>query len=256
MPTESPHLLDAVRSLYAVPPAEFVAERTARVKAARAEGDREAATAITALRRPTAGADAVNRVVHDGHPVIDDLRDVAAQLRLAQAGLDAVGIAELRGRRDGVIAAFLAAVAEVTEAPSAAVSTGVRDSVVAALADEAAQEVLCSGALTRTLSYSGFGEVDVSDAVARTSTGVLLTRLRGGAEAGVEEPAPQPPQPGPDPALVTRAREAVEATRSEVERTKEAVAQASRLLDQAQRRAEAARTAYERAGRDLADLTG
>ena len=51
----------------------------------------------------------------------------------------------------------------------------------AALADAGAAEVALSGTLTRGLSYSGFGEVDVADAVARTSTGVVLTRIEGGA---------------------------------------------------------------------------
>src|SRR5699024_2156631 len=41
-------------------------------------------------------------------------------------------------------------------------------------------EVLASGTLTRSLSYSGFGEVDLSEAAATTSTGVVLTSIPGG----------------------------------------------------------------------------
>ena len=183
-------LTRAVDELYAVAPADFVARRTALAKEARSAGDREAATQIAALRKPTVSADAVNRVVRADDPVVARLRDVAARMRQAQSALDAAGLAELRVPRDEVLAAFVVAVeADGLTSPSA--QAEVRDTVVAALADAVAQEVVCSGALTRALHYSGFGEVDVSDAVARTSTGVLLTRLEGGAGRARDD-GPQP----------------------------------------------------------------
>ena len=50
-----------------------------------------------------------------------------------------------------------------------------RATAVAALADEGAGTAVSSGQLTRALSYSGFGEVDLSEAVARTASGAILT---------------------------------------------------------------------------------
>jgi hypothetical protein len=175
-------LARAVDELYAVTPAGFVARRRALVAQAREAGDRDAAREIGALRKPTAPADAVNQVVRADHPVVAELRDVAGRLRRAQAALDAAGLAALRGPRDAVVSGFVRAAEEVAGLRSAGGLAEVRDTVIAALADAAAEEVVCSGALTRSLGYSGFGEVDVSDAVARTSTGVLLTRIEGGRD--------------------------------------------------------------------------
>jgi hypothetical protein len=270
-------LVHAVTELYAVAPADFVARRTALAKAARAAGDREAAQEITALRKPTVSADAVNRVVRSGDPVVRRLRDVGTRMRHAQSALDAAGLAELRGPRDEVIRAFAAAAETVAGVSSAAAQAEVRDTVIAALADAAAEAVVCSGALTRALHYSGFGEVDRSDAVARTSTGVVLTRIEGGggdadqpeesegAGSAMDEEEPQPralPEEapaadtpdGPDPEILAMARAAVDRAERELRRTQAEVDQASRLLTQARRRAEAAEAAHEAALADLAEL--
>lgn len=170
--------------LYAVPPAGFVAARTAAVKRLRGEGRKEEAKEVAALRRPSVAAAAVNALVRAEDPVAARLRDLGTRMRHAQSALDAAGLAALRGERDEVLAAWVRAAGE--HAPgaglTAAVEAEVRDTAVAALADAGAAEVALSGTLTRGLSYSGFGEVDVADAVARTSTGVVLTRIEGGAQ--------------------------------------------------------------------------
>src|SRR5690606_3619287 len=73
----------------------------------------------------------------------------------------------------------------------------VRDTGIAALADEAAQEVVGSGTMTRALAYSGFGEVDLSEAAATTSTGVVLTSIPGGRKP-IEEKELVDDEKGPD----------------------------------------------------------
>ena len=200
----------AAAQLYAGPPAEFIATRTALVKSAKAEGEKEAAKAIGALRRPSVAAWALNQVVHRGDPVIQELADLGARLRHATSALDAAGIAGLRRPRDAALAALVEAASEVAaeagQRLTAAVEAEVRDTGIAALADEAAEAVLRSGTLTRALSYSGFGEVDLSEAAATTSTGVVLTSLPGGrakptvaARAGkVATPQEAPDQDEPE----------------------------------------------------------
>lgn len=182
----------AVAELYAVAPADFVARRTALVKGARAAGDRDAAAQIGALRKPSVSAWALNQVVRSGDDVVDRLRELGVRLRHAQSTLDGAALVALRGERDEVLDAVVQAAASVSvQAGQALTVTGqaeVRDTGIGALADAFAEEVALSGALTRALSYSGFGEVDVSDAVARTSTGVILARLEGGRG---DEPADQ-----------------------------------------------------------------
>ena len=200
MEDDGPELLqEAAWQVYAVPPAEFVATRTAWVRRLRGEGHRETAKAVNALRKPSVSAAAVNALARSEDPVRQRLRDVGAHLRHAQSALDGASLAALRGERDALLTEWVVAARRHAPGDSltAAVEAEVRDTAVAALADAEATEVVLSGTLTRALSYSGFGEVDVADAVARTSTGVVLTRLEGGrggepkadADDAPEEPA-------------------------------------------------------------------
>ncbi|GAA1151287.1 hypothetical protein [Ornithinicoccus hortensis] len=269
----------AVTELYAVPAGEFVTRRTALVKAARADRQKDAAQQIGALRKPSVAAWAVNQVVRQRPAVLAHLADVGVRLRHAQSALDASGIAGLRAERDAVLTELVAAAAEVSSAAgqtlTPAVEAEVRDTGIAALADEAAAEVVASGGLTRALHYSGFGEVDIADAVARTSTGVVLTRIEGGGDVGEErppergedaediapeqEPAPEPeptpepeppPAPEPDPAEELRA-DLDRAERAQGRADKEVAVCTSRL-DQARSRSEATRARIEKLRADLA----
>ncbi|QFG69846.1 hypothetical protein [Ornithinimicrobium pratense] len=191
---ESDALQQAAWEVYGVAPADFVATRTRWVKELRSRKQRDAAKSVAALRKPSVSAAAINALVRAQDPAADRLRDVGTRMRHAQSALDTAGLAALRGERDAVLHDWVeAARAHATGPLTAAVEAEVRDTAVAALADGAATEVVLSGTLTRGLSYSGFGEVDVSDAVARTSTGVVLTRIEGGGgdsatdEAGGEK---------------------------------------------------------------------
>lgn len=193
-------LQEAAWQVYAVPPAEFVPTRTAWVRRLRGEGHKETAKAVNALRKPSVSAAAVNALARSEDPVLQRLRDVGSRLRHAQSALDGASLAALRGERDELLTEWV--VAARRHAPggvlTAAVEAEVRDTAVAALADAEATEVVLSGTLTRALSYSGFGEVDVADAVARTSTGVVLTRIEGGrggeATESDDDGAPDEPE--------------------------------------------------------------
>ncbi len=172
-------LAAATAELYAVAPDEFVATRTRLVQDARAGGDASLAKEVGRLRRPTVAAWAVNCTVRERPREVERLRDVGHRLRDAQAQLDAARLRDLRSAREELLAGFVAGAAEVAEvagrplAPAALEE--VRSTVIAALASEGAAEAVVSGHLTRALSYSGFGEVDLSEAVARTSSGAVLT---------------------------------------------------------------------------------
>ncbi|WP_151526300.1 hypothetical protein [Serinicoccus kebangsaanensis] len=269
----------AVSAVYAVAPADFVATRKEWVARLRSEGRKEVATEVGALRKPSVSAAAVNSLVRADDPVAGALRDVGARLRHAQSAMDAASLAGLRADRDALLAAWVAAVRTHAGAPlTSAVEGEVRDTAVAALADADATEVVLSGALTRCLSYSGFGEVDVADAVARTSTGVVLTRIDGGAAPGGAVEGPTGPDQGTSPddppaddveglraALeaaegeVTAARDRRKVAAGELESAEDKVTvagsgveQARRLLAQAERHAEQARAAAAGA-KDAAD---
>ena len=176
-------LLAALSELYAVAPDGFVDARTALVQDAKARGDAALAKEVGRLRRPTVAAWAVNQVVRRRPSLVGRLHDVGGRLRAAQAGLDASAMRDLRSERDGLLAAWAEAAAEVAAgagrplAPAALEE--VRGTVIAALASGEATEAAVSGHLTRALSYSGFGEVDLSEAVVRTSSGAVLTVVDG-----------------------------------------------------------------------------
>ena len=181
----------AAARLYAVPLAEFVASRKSLAASAKAGGDAAAAKEILALRKPTVTAWAMNLASREDSGVIADLVGLGARMRAAQSRLDARVLTSVRGERDATVAAYVEHVAQVATAAGAALSASgldeVRASAIAALADESASDALASGQLTRALSYSGFGEVDLAGAVGVTSSGSIMSVLKGGKpDADVE----------------------------------------------------------------------
>lgn len=172
-----------MQRLYAVGPDEFLATRRQLVQVAKAAGASEAAAEIGRLRKPSVAAWAVNLVARAHPERIAELVDVGTRMRLAQSHLDTATLSALRPSRDALVAAFTAAAHQEVAAAGRSLSSAgqqeVRDTVIAALASEDASAAVVSGQLTRSLSYSGFGEVDVSEAVARTSSGSILTVLQG-----------------------------------------------------------------------------
>jgi hypothetical protein len=161
----------ATDELYALAPDGFLARRAELAAAARSDGDRELAKEIRALRKPSVAAWAVNRMVRTRPDEVAQLTDLAARLRTAQQTLDGPAIQQLGRERARLVDALVKATAEVASEDgatlSAAASRDAADTFVAALAAPDATAAVVSGRLTRTLSYAGFGDVDLSDATAR-----------------------------------------------------------------------------------------
>ncbi|NNG38150.1 hypothetical protein HJ588_02535 [Flexivirga sp. ID2601S] len=157
-----------VDRLYGEPPANFVAERDAAAKQAREAGDKELATRLKALRRPAASAALVNRLVRSAaEPGIPQLLDLGARLREAQSNLNGAAMKTLGAERNRLVAGLLESVAGLTDEPlTASAKDQLAATFTAAIADPAAESAVSSGRLVNPISYSGFGEVDVSDAVA------------------------------------------------------------------------------------------
>ena len=164
------HLRAAVEQLYAAVPGEFTALRTQLAKQARSAGDAELAKAITALRKPTVAAWALNHFVREHGDELDDFRAFAELLREAQRTLDAEQLRVLgreRAKRVDAVAERVTEEAKAAGQPlGAGVAQEVRDSLTALVADETAEASILTGALVRALSYSGFGSVDIEEAVA------------------------------------------------------------------------------------------
>lgn len=195
-------LAAAMRSLYAVTPEEFMAERRRVVAEAKAAGEPAVATELGRLRKPSLAAWAVNLLARRAPDVVDGLADLGERMRDAQGRLDTDTLTSLRPERDTLLAELVATtvrlVADAGRSCSPAALQDVRATAIAALADEQAMTAVASGQLTRALSYSGFGEVDLAEAVARTTGGAILTVVPGGRSGGGSASADGVPSQAPD----------------------------------------------------------
>lgn len=258
----------ALADLYAVVPEEFVATRTSLVQEAKARGDADLARELGRARRPTVAAWAVNAVVREHPDKAEHLHDLGRRMRAAQAQLDAATMTELRKERDLLLGTWADAADEVGRRAgrplTTAVNEEVRATLIAALAGEEATQAVVSGHLTRALHYSGFGDVDLSEAVVRTSSGAVLSVVESakpapGKAAGRTEPAKKKPAKKKPPAQKEPAekkqpaqKEPAEKPGREEEERQRRVAAARRALEDAKDAAEEAARAVDQA-RDRAD---
>ena len=84
--TETDQLVQqAIDELYSIEPEEFMARRAELVAAAKAAKDREATKRITALRKPTRSAFAINRMVRREPEALDGLLELGDELRAGGA---------------------------------------------------------------------------------------------------------------------------------------------------------------------------
>lgn len=206
--------LDAVADdLYGGDPADFVARRDAAAKAARAAGDRALAGEIAKLRRPSLAAWYVNVAARASLVSLVEWLALGEDLRAAQTALDGARVRDLSGRRTKlearVVGDLVAHLGALGVTASGAALDEVRTTLRAALADPAASAAVASGRLTRALSYAGFGEVDLTEALAAMTTAPAPT--------GLDPSAPDASAPAlPNPELVA-ARERAAAAVVEAE---------------------------------------
>ncbi len=224
---------EAVVQLYALPVEGFLPRRAELAAAAKSAGNRGLAAEITALRKPTVSAWAVNLLSRTRPSDIARLADLATRLRAAQAALDAAQMTRLGRERTALVDELTLATLEVAGAQGASLSPAalrqVAATLVAALASPEAGAAVESGRLTRALEYAGFGEVDLRDATARPLHAVPDLPVEADAESAV--PATPEGHAGPTrkgPAGPTPESVALQAAEAELRR---AVAAATEATD-------------------------
>lgn len=243
--------VEGVNHLYEVKPGQFVAARDQLARQLKASGDREAATAVKALRRPTVVAWAVNQVVRSQPEALDELEEATSVVQRAQeaaVGGDPDGPGELReaARRRRELLSTLARAA--TDLAGPAHQDQVTATIDAGTLDPDAAPHFRRGRLTTELSApAGFGPDATSGPVWTTAV-----------------PPPRPPPPPSSPLVdldrlrdeVARAEEAVILAAEEVERADDVLARAQSGLESARaeldgalRRRDRARAALGEAGR-------
>ncbi|BCW59112.1 hypothetical protein [Arthrobacter sp. StoSoilB20] len=163
-------LRDAAQELYAVPPRDFTAGRTALVRKAKDTGAKDLAKEIGSLPKPAAGAWAINMLAIHKPEVIDGVVRFGVSLRTAQEEGDAEAFRELGQQRQGHLTTAVHAAKDLASelgAPlSAAAAADVEQTFRAAMADPGAGAAVRTGRLIRGLSGSGFEAVDLTGAIA------------------------------------------------------------------------------------------
>jgi hypothetical protein len=149
----------AVEELYGADPEAFTGRRGELAAAARDAGDRAAAKAIGALRRPTRAAWVVNQLARADPSAPAKLAELAAALRAAQQARHGPRLRELSAARGSLVDALTAqavAVAGVAEPPPS-LRLEVAQTLTAVIADPEVAADFATGTLTHAVQWSGFG---------------------------------------------------------------------------------------------------
>jgi hypothetical protein len=262
--------------LYAGDPESFTGRRGELVTAARDAGDRAAAKAIGALRRPTRVAWVVNTLARAAPDTPAALAQLAAGLREAQQAKDGRRLRELSAERGELIDALTQralSAAGVTDVPPA-LRLEVSQTLTAALADPEIAAQFAAGTLTRAVQWSGFGVLpaDTGPAAAEdTESGSAQDTESGGTKtAGTAMEKSRPPagrtrlkavpaEPAkPDAAAARRQAEAEKrAAREAAERAavqRKQSEEAERAVTEAADRAAEAGSAEDRLETEVRDL--
>ncbi|MDQ3114018.1 MAG: hypothetical protein M3Q84_07960 [Actinomycetota bacterium] len=234
--------------LYAGRLEDFTPQRTARAKAARADGDKALAAVVGKLRKPSRSAWAINMLTRSSTAEVERLLELGAAFRQAQDDLDGAELRELTRQRQTLIAAVVEQVrttaGELGQSISDAIATEVEQTFRAAMADPDAAAAVRGGALTTAISGSGLGSLKISDVAASTTPVLELvpapapTRRRGRKAA---EPKGEDPDDENTAARQEHER-AAKAAADRVERAERAAAVSTEQLTAAGQAAELAGT--------------
>lgn len=229
----------AADQLYDLLPQDFTDVRNRLAREARADGRKDDAAAIAALRRPTAGAWLTNQLARQRAAELSALLELGRDLRAAQA---AFAGDELRRRAperrrlvDDLVAAAREIAAETEQAMSDAAEREVRQSLQAALADEDAADALEAGQLSRPLT-------------AGDALGAFAVPIPTDAPTKAPKATPKPRRTATSGAVDLSARRLRDAKAAAAATAKEAAAQEAAV--------EKAEREYADAGRRIAQLEG
>jgi hypothetical protein len=218
-------LSTAAARLYSAPPEEFVALRNEEVARARKARDTALAGAIGKLRKPTVAAWLVNRLAHERPDLVEELLELAEELRTAQRELRGADLRELSTRRRSTVAALAREAARLAGPGRANLPVAeVEATLAAALADPEVAAAVRAGQLTKALEYTGFGETPRPQ----------LRLVQGGEPAAAAQPSVSKVTPIRSAPDETERQRRAEARRREEERRR-AEEEHARAVKQARR---------------------
>jgi hypothetical protein len=252
---------DVIDDLYAGPPAEFVARRTAAVKAAKADGDRELAAQIGELRKPTVSAWLVNLLVRSDADLAAQIVGLGDGLREAERSLDGPALRELSTQRRQLVRSLAARARALAKPTGQKIGDTVLQeldaTLTAALADPAVAREVVSGHLTAAREYAGFGTADSAPGdtpppPARPPKPAKPTPARGKLRLVGDSERAEPAASGESAAERDRRRRREEREQRARDEAQAAWEQAERAAAEARQRHEAAVAAREESAAEVA----
>ncbi|HET9101779.1 MAG TPA: hypothetical protein VFN55_00380 [Solirubrobacteraceae bacterium] len=256
--------------LYGLPLAEFIPERSARVKALRAQKRRDEAAQVAALRKPSVAAWAVNQLIRTQGRAVTRLFEAGDAIATAQAGGKADALRKASGEQREAIDELMSGAEGLLSSHGHPLSPvtleRVRETLRAASIDAESRERVAGGCLTQELQFAGLGIGDLpmvaADAPASSEADADGSRGAGGAEAAEAEAERERTQ-----ALtaarqaqtearrrMSRAEKALQAARTKHEQAQAALDQAAASLAEASDRAKQAGAELEQAARAVRAL--
>jgi hypothetical protein len=223
-------MADELDALWGLPLEEFTAARDALAKRLRADGQRDEAAEVAALRKPTVAAWVVNRLARDRR---DDMRELVTAAEAIRAGRRD-GDERFRETADRLTRSAREVLSDAGRPTSDAVIREVATTLRAGAAE--APEELVAGRLSHALEPSGF------EAMASAAPRERPARA-----------APAPKRPRPDRQRVERARRALAEAKDEATRLRRSADEAERTAKRARREADQAAKRVAEAEQRLAD---
>ncbi|MGY4719168.1 hypothetical protein [Naumannella huperziae] len=175
-------LAEAVDRVYGAELTDFVGVRDALARQARADGERELATSIKALRKPTRSAWLVNRWARAAPEEVDELAGLAELLAQAHRTLAPDDLRALTRQRNQLINAQTRKIAG--GAVSAAIQAEIGQILTGALTDAALADRLRTGTVLQAVPASGFGTLDLGGDARVIPLRPRTERKAGGARRG------------------------------------------------------------------------
>jgi hypothetical protein len=221
--------------LYALSPDDFIERRQQLVAAAKQEGNRELASQIGKLRRPTRSAWLINVLARQASDDLSALLELGTALQDAQQRMAGDELRQLSLQRRKAVDALARRAVELgvehgyTAPDGAAQEVG--QTLQTALGDPEIGELVRAGRLTQAVTYGGFGPTDLASA--------LSASIPAKKASPTEEPAA-----APRPKLDAKQRRQAE----------KAAAEARDLANQARQAAESAEQEAEAATQRADDL--
>jgi len=247
-------LVEIADELYALTLPEFTPARDAKAKELKGT---DLATEVKALKKPSVAAWVVNLLVRHETEQVEQVLQVGAALREAQAAMSGDELRQLTRQRRQVTAAVTTQARRLArehgQKITEAVAQQVEATLTAAMVDEECAKAVRSGMLLTALEATGVDAVDLDRAVALPDALGFVATAREKAAAGKPD-LKVVPDPDRDEKALAAAREALEEAEGDVVEASEGYDAAARELSDLQARAMQLQAEIDEHKRKIAEL--